>query len=288
MSREDLDQDDNLNTERVVLPEEGDDPLSSLNEVSNKLLHKYVNKAKKSVKKIMNGPYSNHEDDKVFKRKMYISFAQHSRLQEASQTFRHPEEKKAYVECRSDGTFKSSNKHGKVKFWNKDGKHSAFKHAGLKLIEEENLNEREDLDVSFRAAVHRRDTNKHDVRHRSNQRMRHMVDNNRAQYVMRTGFKPASGNPNHFVDRQKHQLTDKWRNQRLLRLKLLRTNKNLKEDNQYLKNRQALHAAHAEAGKSIGRKERDPELKRLHMHRAKKHEHAAKVLEILRSRKKKK
>jgi hypothetical protein len=410
---------------------DGDVPLLSsetVNEVSSNLLHKYVKKAKKSVDKLMNGSYSDDKDNKVFKRKMYISFAQHSKLhEETDNIIRHPEHKKSYVSSYKNG-YKASNKHGNVKFFNEHGKKSAYKHAEIELKEEQldelsattllnyrdkarkskenheisamtwdeiaadkghklndktfertkmdyhdnkaisrekgikkagdklrkknvipfkealELIEKQDMTVSYRAAVRRRDTEKRGVRHRRNQRMHHMVDNNRAQYVMTTNFKPRNGDPNQLIDRQKHQKTDRWRNQRLYRLSLLHKNKNLKESYHvighvlkkggyehfvskpyltksqaeeehkrlknsgmihgeiidtskikgleesalYLKNRQLLHDAHAQAGREIGKRERDPELKRIHMHRSRKHAHAAKVLEIISNSKKKK
>jgi hypothetical protein len=52
-------------------------------------------------------------------------------------------EKRAYVEpfTTNDGKpgFKSSNKHGKIKFWNEHGKASAYKHAGLNEESEMNM-----------------------------------------------------------------------------------------------------------------------------------------------------
>jgi hypothetical protein len=49
------------------------------------------------------------------------------------------EEGKAYVKPHGENGFKSSDKHGHVKFWNEHGKASAHKHAGLNEEEDMNL-----------------------------------------------------------------------------------------------------------------------------------------------------
>lgn len=51
------------------------------------------------------------------------------------------EEGKAYVKPFGDNGFKSSDKHGHVKFWNEHGKASAHKHAGIALSENEAIEE---------------------------------------------------------------------------------------------------------------------------------------------------
>jgi hypothetical protein len=351
-------------------------------EVSNTLLHKYVSKAKKSVRKMENDQYSNEKDNKTFKRKMYISFAQHARLHEEplnEDKVRHPTEKRAYVEPyqHEGGTaYKASNKHGKLKFFNKHGREAAYKHAGLKTgsrqidelsnallkrykdkaedhwdqhhmagpesrqhrnntvvstdtrrklnnrsngeilagnkingkarvpgtgpspykKKEDNvvkgpwksfkewveLSERQIMTPTFLASVNRRATKGPAVLHRKNHKMKGMFKKNKTQYVTQQHYKTRSQHDTlHLTTRSKHQLTDRWRDQRLHQIKRLKKAKNVHEDAQYLKNRQALHQAHADAGKEIGRSERDPELKRLHNHRAKKHQHAALVLKKL-------
>jgi hypothetical protein len=55
------------------------------------------------------------------------------------------------------------------------------------------------------------------------------------------------------------------------------------ESKHYIKARQALHNAHHEVSRQLAGKERDPELRRMDLHRAKKHAHASQVLEILKT-----
>jgi hypothetical protein len=55
------------------------------------------------------------------------------------------------------------------------------------------------------------------------------------------------------------------------------------EGKHYIKARQALHNAHHEVSRQLAGKERDPELRRMDLHRAKKHEHASRVLEVLKT-----
>jgi hypothetical protein len=282
-----------------------------LTELSKDLLHKYVKKAKKSVEDMENSSYDDNKDNKNFKRKMYISFAQHARLKEQldEQKIQHPENKKAYVEPFQSGhetAYKASNRYGQVRYFNKHGRESAFKHAGLTLgprkvveafisfIEHVELNERALRSPAYLAAVHWRDTKKPEVRHRKNRKMKGMIRLNKSQYVTNQLYKNRNQHDtSHLTSRSKHQLTDRWRDQRLHRVQLLKKNKNIHgskihEDKKYLANRQLLHTAHAQAGREIGKRERDPELKRIHLHRARKHQHAAKVLEIIRTIKKKK
>jgi hypothetical protein len=284
----------------------------TLTELSKELLHKYVRKAKKSVDDMEDKDDVEHDDNKHFKRKMYISFVQHTRLKEEvldEQKIVHPEHKKAYVEpfqSQNETAYKASNRHGQVRYFNKHGRESAFKHAGLKVgvrkieekritfIEHVELNERALRSPAYLAAVHWRDTKKPEVRHRKNRKMKGMIRLNKSQYVTNQLYKNRNQHDtSHLTSRSKHQLTDRWRDQRLHRVQLLKKNKNIHgskihEDKKYLANRQLLHTAHAQAGREIGKRERDPELKRIHLHRARKHQHAAKVLEIIRTIKKKK
>lgn len=55
----------------------------------------------------------------------------------------------------------------------------------------------------------------------------------------------------------------------------------VKEGMSYINNRIALHNAHAEASRRFAGRERDPELRRIDLHRSKKHQHASHVLDIL-------
>lgn len=149
------------------------------------------------------------------------------------------------------------------------------------------LIERQDLTPSYRLSVNWRRTKLPDVRHKKNKRLKGGIRTNKTQYVTHQLYKNRNQHDTlHLTSRSKHQLTDRWRDQRLVRMNTVKKNKKIHEDKAYLKNRQLLHSAHAQAGTEIGKKERDPELKRIHMHRARKHRHAAKVLEILRSKKK--
>jgi hypothetical protein len=213
----------------------------------------------------------------------------------SEEKIRHPEHKKAYVQpimTAGGPGYKSSNKHGKVKFWNEHGRKSAFKHAEISesvSFSEFCLQERELKTSTYLAAVHWRDTKKPEVRHRKNRKMKGFARLHKTQYVTKQDYKPRSQHDtSQFISRSKHQLTDKWRDQRLVRVKLLKKNLNVHEGKEYLKNRELLHSAHAQAGREIGKRERDPELKRIHLHRSRKHQHAAKVLSILRDRKNKK
>jgi len=57
----------------------------------------------------------------------------------------------------------------------------------------------------------------------------------------------------------------------------------VKEGMSYIQNRIALHNAHSEASRLFAGNERDPELRRMDRHREKKHKHASRVLEILKT-----
>jgi hypothetical protein len=270
---------------RVVSPESQEAGPSLCTELSHATLRKYVRKATKSVHDMERGEYSDHNDDKAFKRKMYVAYAKNAKLRE--EIIRHPEHKKAYVQIDGE-TYKASNKHGNVKLFNKHGRKSAFNHAGIKesvlsFSELSDLVERKLYDTAFLATVNRRATKMPTVLHRKNRKMAGMYRHNTTQYVTKQVFKARSKHdPGHLTSRSKHQLTDRWRDQRVLRVKTLRKNKNVHESKSYLANRQLLHDTHAQVGRQIGRVERDPELKRIHLHRARKHAHAAGVLAKLR------
>lgn len=57
----------------------------------------------------------------------------------------------------------------------------------------------------------------------------------------------------------------------------------VKEGVAYIEKRIMLHNAHAEASRLFAGNERDPELRRLDRHREKKHKHAARVLDIIKT-----
>lgn len=55
------------------------------------------------------------------------------------------------------------------------------------------------------------------------------------------------------------------------------------ESAKYIEARQKIHNAHAEVSRQLAGRERDPELRRIDLHRSKKHEHASRVLDIIKS-----
>jgi hypothetical protein len=222
--------------------------------------------------------------------------------EEKDEIIRHPEHKKAYVQKYKTATgeigYKASNKHGHLKFFNEIGRKSAMRHAHLEesfipFSEFIQLDERELRSTGYLATVHWRDTKKPAVRHHKGRKMKGFARLNKTQYVTHLLYRNRNQHDTqHLTSRSKHQLTDRWRDRRINLVKQLKKSKNIHgtkihEDNNYLKNRQLLHDAHAQAGREIGKRERDPELKRIHLHRSRKHAHASKVLDILRNRKKK-
>jgi hypothetical protein len=222
----------------------------SINEVSATLANKYVRKAQKSVHDMETGPYSNEKDDKTFKRKMYINFAKFYKMKRI-----------------------------------KEDSNNVVDNSEIELIEKKNLVLTEPAKY---AAVKRRDTKLRQVRSYHTEKEKHLYDHHRTEMALKIGFRVKHGDKgHHFTDRGRHQLTDRWRDQNRSRINRFRKPK-LTESQEYIEARRKLHDAHSEASRQMAGMERDPELRRIDLHRAKKHATASRVLEILKARAKKK
>lgn len=274
-----------------------------LNELSPQKMHNYIRMSKHVVD---NMPTNSKEYKKS---KTGIERAERllSKKTIKEEKTRHPTEKKAYVEpYRQDGetNYKASDKHGKLKFFNKHGREAAYKHAGLKVgvrklktesnvidISGTELIERKVLardDPAQYATVNRRETKSSKVRQRHTEKEKDTHDQHRSEVVLRVGFQKRNKKDHHLVDKKGHQLTDRIRDQNRQRLSQLRKAKNVHEGAEYIEARRKLHDAHHESARLHAGMERDPELRRQDMHRAKRHKHASRVLEIIAAKRKKK
>lgn len=223
--------------------------VKDINEVSAALAHRYVDKAEKSVHKLEDGKYSNHNDTKAFKRKLYIGFAKNKK-------FRKEE-------------------------------NNVVDNSG------EELKEGTPIEFTKLVAMHRRDTRQQKVIRRWNERRHAMRDFHRTENSLHQHFKKRHDKDDKFIDRHRHQKTDRWNTQKRQRVAAIRdrskhhTDKQVRvtEGSEYIEARKKLHDAHHESARLHAGMERDPELRRMDLHRAKRHKHASRVLEILQSKK---
>lgn len=116
---------------------------------------------------------------------------------------------------------------------------------------------------------------------RHSQREKSMYHTSRTKEVVSTTFKTRGKKDPHLTNKHGDQLTDRITAERRKRVSQLRDPKNIGEHIEYLENRKAIHDAHADSARTLAGRERDPELRRIDLHRSKKHEHASRVIDRL-------
>ena len=131
--------------------------------------------------------------------------------------------------------------------------------SGLELIEGKRVNNKTEYSVVSRdsSRVVKSYTQKHKSMHHTKKTPNHVhTMNDKKQVVKRKDFMGRS------IDVKGHIV---------------------KEGASYLDARQKLHDAHHESSRILAGSERDPELRRLDLHRAKRHKHASRVIDILKT-----
>jgi hypothetical protein len=152
---------------------------------------------------------------------------------------------------------------------------------------QEDIIERNYIDPAQYLTVRNRVTKGADVVKRHTQRERGMYHTTRTNDAIDQDFRKAGRKSDHLTDKKGHNLTNRWADERRARISRLRKPSYMKEENldenAYIEAKQQLHMAHHEAGRQLAGMERDPELRRIDLHRAKKHLHAHRALDILKA-----
>lgn len=294
-----------------------------IDEVSTALMHRYSEKGNKSVHKLENEKFTNANDNKVFKRKMFLTYVKNKMKNEEVQidelskgtltnysvkassdlqkhkmkvlshfgkakknvngTQREPEEIKKHHEAAAKHMKKAENRKNGIKLATK----KIAQESNVLDNSGEEIKEGSTIERTKILAVKRRETRSQLVHRKFNERQGAMRDFHRTEMVLRRHGAAIKRNPDstQFIDRQRHQLTNRWKDQHRYRINLIRNARNVKEGVEYIEARRKLHDAHHESSRLHAGMERDPELRRQDLHRAKKHKHASRVLEIILSKK---